>query len=688
MKSPFSNKRSACGIAATQVCTAMICMTMTMTMTAIAQTTSPPVDLTQASLDDLMNIQVTSVAKKGQSLSKVAGSIYVITQDDIRHSGMTSVPELLRMVPGVEVARLTANTWAISIRGFNYRYSGKVLVLIDGRSVYTSLFSGVYWDQQTMPLENIDRIEVIRGPGGTVWGANAMNGVINVITKSANDTKGGLVSVEAGSQISGQGLAQYGGTAGANGSYRVYGRYTMNQDSPSLPGNPAVDDAHSSQVGFRSDWNLTPRDKLTVQGDMLGASEGQTLTTLFSNRLPNYYTINDHVQLAAGNILGRWNHLFTNGSETTVQVYYDRYRRFDQGLNVQGTADFDFQYHFRVGERNDIVVGTGYRSTDQSFANGYLASFGTGHRRDNLFSGFVQDEVRLTKTVSLTMGSKFEHNSYTGYENEPSVQIAWSPTSRQTAWASVSRAIQQPYWLFADGQADAAAVAIPGLGPAIYHLTGNTNGEASRVIDFELGYRAELSKRMTVDTTVFTGDYNDLETLSPQTPYFTLNPAPAHLVLPNVFGNLGKAKTYGIEASAHWDVTKWWRISPGYTFLQMHVSQDVPGNSSNFAATPGDSPKHQAQLRSTMKLPHHVDWDTSVYYVGALASGIGTLPYGPVPSYTRLDVRFGRHLGEFAEISIAGQNLLGPRRIEFLDGFEVNPTETARAITLTITRHF
>src|ERR1700683_224641 len=238
--------------------------------------TKPPIDLTGSSLEDLMNIQVTSVSRKEQSLSKAAGSIYVITQDDIRHSGTTNVPDLLRMVPGVDVARINANTWAISIRGFNSRYAGKVLVLVDGRTVYTPLFSGVYWDQQTMPLENIERIEVIRGPGGTVWGANAMNGVINIISKSAKDTRGGLASAEVGSQDRAQGLAQYGGAAGANGSYRVYGHYTTNTDSPSLAGSPAVDDGHSSQMGFRSDWNLSSRDALTVQGDALCTSAGQT----------------------------------------------------------------------------------------------------------------------------------------------------------------------------------------------------------------------------------------------------------------------------------------------------------------------------------------------------------------------------------------------------------------------------
>src|SRR5580704_6953396 len=385
----------------------------------------PPVDLTGTSLEDLMNIQVTSVSKKEQSLSKAASSVYVITQDDIRHSGATNVPDLLRMVPGVDVARINANTWAISIRGFNSRYSGKVLVLVDGRTVYTPLFSGVYWDQQTMPLENIDRIEVILGPGGTVWGANAMNGVINIISKSSKDTHGGLVSVEAGSQDRAQALAQYGTSVEANGSYRVYGRYTMNEDSPSIASSPAVDDGHSSQMGFRSDWDSSPRDTLTAQGDLLGSSESDTITTLFLNQPRSYYTLNDQVRVAAGNILGRWNHVFSNGSATTLQIYYEGFRRFDQGLENQHTGDVDFQYHFHLGDRNDIVAGIGYRLTNQSFTDGYEVFLGTGHRRDNLFSTFIQDEVRLTNSVSLTMGGKLERNAYTGFEFEPSVQLTW-----------------------------------------------------------------------------------------------------------------------------------------------------------------------------------------------------------------------------------------------------------------------
>jgi iron complex outermembrane receptor protein len=651
-------------------------------MTGMAQT-APPVDLTGTSLEDLMNIQVTSVSKKEQSLSKAASSVYVITQDDIRHSGATNVPDLLRMVPGVDVARINATTWAISIRGFNSRYSGKVLVLVDGRTVYTPLFSGVYWDQQTMPLENIDRIEVIRGPGGTVWGANAMNGVINIISKNSKDTHGGLVSAEAGSQDRAQGLAQYGDSAGANGSYRVFGRYTMNEDSPSLPGTiPATDNAHSSQMGFRSDWDLSPRDTLTAQGDLLGSSESATITTLFLNQPPGYYTLSDQIRVAAGNVLGRWNHVFANGSETTLQVYYDSFRRFDQGLDVQDTGDVDFQYHFHLGARNDIVAGIGYRLTDQNFTEGYEVVLGTGHRRDNLFSTFIQDEVRLTNSVSLTAGVKLEDNAYTGFEFEPSVQLAWSPSSRQTVWASVSRAIQQPSWLYAAAQVDQAAVPVPGAGIAVYQISGDPDAKAPAVVNYELGYRTELSKRLTLDTTAFLGDYDRLQTLEPGTPFVAASPSPPHLVLPSVFENLTHGKTYGVEASAHWDLSKWWRISPGFSFLQTNLALDNGAVAGEIIAfTSSGSPKRQAQLRSNIKLPHHVEWDTSVYFVGSLAMG-------PVPAYTRVDTRVGWHIGEFVDIGITGQNLLTPRHIEFLDGLQVTPMETARAIVAKITWHF
>src|SRR5579871_5731438 len=286
---------------------------------AIAQ--QLPNDLTQASLEDLLNASVTSVSKKDQAWFKAGAAVFVITQDDIRRSGAVNVPDLLRMVPGVTVARIDANAWAISIRGFNMRYSDKVLVLVDGRSVYTPSFSGVYWDQLKVPLEDIERIEVIRGPGGTVWGANAMNGVINIITKTAKATQGGLLTASTGNEENAQGLIQYGGRIGTDSAYRVYGQYSNTGTSVAADGGEAADSWHSLRGGFRWDGDLTPSDSVTVQGDVLRNREGQTLTTVLSNQLPAIATFNDRISVDSGNILARWNHTFANGSDTSLQVY-------------------------------------------------------------------------------------------------------------------------------------------------------------------------------------------------------------------------------------------------------------------------------------------------------------------------------------------------------------------------------
>jgi iron complex outermembrane recepter protein len=638
-------------------------------------------DLRSLELEDLMKLKVTSVAKKEQNISQAGAAVFVITQEDIRRSGMTSIPELLRMAPGVEVARTNSNSWAITIRGFNSLFPNKVLVLIDGRTVFDPAFSGVFWDQESVPLEDIDRIEVIRGPGGTVWGANAVNGVINITTKSARDTAGSLISVGTGSKDSTQGLAQYGGLAGTKGGYRVFGKYFRVEKSMAGDGNLAAADGwRGSQAGFRSDWNLSHHDSLMVQGSYFGSSESQTITTLLQNKLPDSYTFNDRVQVGKENLLGRWNHTFSNGSEATVQLYVDHTRRFFTGLEKLTTGDFDFQYHFRAGSRNDIVAGAGYRVTDQSVTQGYSVIFGTGHRRDNLLTTFIQDEVKLTNSLALTIGSKLEHNAYTGLEYQPSVQLVFAPAERQTLWASASKAIQQPSWAFAEAQVDLAAFPIPG-GFAVYQLTGNPKVDATQLFSYEAGYRTGLSNKLTLDATVFSNDYRRVQTLEPETPFYTLTPAPAHLVLPSKWDDLARARTYGGEVSANLSLSSWWRISPALSVLRMKVSLDPSSRDTTLATTPGDSAKQRAQLRSTMNLPHHLEWDTSFYYVSALGTG-------PVPAYTRLDTRLGWRFGEKVEFSIAGQNLLSPRHIEFMDSYVVHPTQVERGVVGRVTWHF
>ena len=644
-------------------------------ITSPGQSSSPP-DLTQASLEDLMNIQVTSVSKKEQKLSKAGAAVYVITQEDIRRSGATNIPDLLRMAPGVHVAQINAHSWAISIRGFTQRFRDKVLVLIDGRSVYTPTTSSVNWDQQDVPLEDIERIEIIRGPGGAVWGANAVNGVINIITKSAKATEGGLMSAGAGSQETAQGLAQYGGKIGRKGAYRVFGNYSNTGNSPSPTAGSLVDGWHKSHGGFRFDWDLSPRDTMTVQGDLFRAREGQTTSTLFSNDLFRKAIIDDRIAVGAGDVLGRWNHTLSNGSDTSLQVYYDRYNRVERGSDeVRNTIDLDFQHHLTLGSRHDIVWGLGYRSTSDSITPGYAVRYEPDHRTDNLASTFVQDEIRLADSLWFTIGSKFEHNAYTGFEYEPSARLVWALTDRQAIWASASRAIRQPSRSDFHFVVDLATFPLDTGGIGVIELTGSSDRKAERLHDFEVGYRAQMSKQLSLDVATFSSFYHGLQTQEPGDPFFTRDPALPHLVIPKVFDDNAHAHNYGVEFFANWNVTRRWRISPGYTFLQMHVTGDPASQDPNAGSIANESPKHQFQIRSLLNLTRHLDWDSALSQVGHLTHGGN----GSTPGYTRLDTRLGWRIGESLEFSIAGQNLLSPGRAEYHDVYGVFHTLVARS---------
>jgi iron complex outermembrane receptor protein len=614
-------------------------------------------DLSQDSLEELMNIPVTSVSKKEQKLSKAGAAIFVITQEDIRRSGATNIPDLLRLAPGVDVARVDANRWAISIRGFNDEHANKVLVLIDGRSVYNPSFSGVFWDMVDVPLEDIERIEVIRGPGGTVWGANAVNGVINIITKSADATQGGLISAGTGSEDHAASMAQYGGQVGLNGYYRVFGQFSDIGNSVFPGGQQAADGWLAGHGGFRSDWTLSPRDTLTVQGDFLKTDESQTISTLFSNALPLTETFSDPIQATAGDILARWNHTLANGSQMSLQLYDDYSRRLDQGLvDSQNTVDLDFQDHLTWGRRNDVVWGIGARVIDSDVGIGYDLTIVPNRRFDQLYSVFLQDELKLTNSLSLTMGTKIEHNDFTSFEFEPSVQLMWTPTERQTVWVSGSRAIREPSPVDVGLQDDTASVPI-GSGFGIVRVLGDPNIKKVEALrDFEIGYRALASNRVSLDVTAFVGRYRNLQSLVALAPYGATQDGVAYLVLPYLLMNGPAATIYGAEFSANWNVTGRWRISPGYSYF--HI--DVDGDSSGLVTPLGTSPNHQFQIRSQLDLPRHFEWDNTLGYVSKLAAG-------NVPAYARVDSRLGWRVGEFVELSVVGQNLSTPRHAEFFD---------------------
>jgi iron complex outermembrane receptor protein len=641
---------------------------------------STPQALGDASLEDLMNVEVTSVSRKEEKLSKTAAAAYVISQEDIHRSGATNIPDVLRMAPGVDVAQIDANTWAISIRGFNDQYANLVLVLIDGRTVYTPISSGVYWDQLDVPLEDIDRIEITRGPGGTIWGANAVNGVINIITKNSGATQGADVSAGGGSQGKAQGLAQYGGKIGQIGTYRVFGDYANQGNLTRSDGiNPSADGWHMSHGGFRSDWKFSPSDSLTVQGDFIQTSEGGTIDAVFAKQLPLETTVNEVIASDSGNVLARWSHKLAGGSETSLQVYFDRYNRISGGAHeALDNLDVDFQDHLTLGARHDIVWGAGYRLTSDSESAGYAITYVPSSRTTNLFSTFLQDEIDLGRSVWFTLGSKVEHNAYTGFEFEPSAKLLWQPTPRQAVWISAARAIVQTSRIEANLVVDLSVFPIPGGVFGVAQAQGNPDSQAQQLYDFEAGYRAQVNKQFSFDIAAFSSSYRNIAGAVAGASYFTTDQGPPHVVLPLIFEYGANAQTYGAEAFGTWTATRRWKISPSISAIHLR------GNNTYLVEDEDNTPQIQTQIRSSLDLTSRLNWDIAWWHIGRLRDGGD----GAVPAYNRVDTRFSWRLGEFTEVSVVGQNLLTHLHAEFHNDFGLYRTLVERSVFGKIAWHF
>jgi iron complex outermembrane receptor protein len=637
-------------------------------------------DLTQVSIDSLMNIEVTSVSKKEQKLSRVAAAIFVISQEDIRRSGATNIPDLLRMVPGLNVAQINANTWAISARGFNSQFANKLLVLIDGRAVYTPLFAGVYWDTQDVPLEDIDRIEVIRGPGGPVWGANAVNGVINVITKKAAETRGALVTGGGGTQALEFGTVQYGGRIKEDTDYRIFAKYLNQNHFPDLNGQDAEDGWHLLHGGFRADTSWSKKDSLTIQGDLYNGSEGATIvhSILFP---PDNVNVERLATLSGGNILGRWSHIFSSRSDTTLQIYFDRYTRSGpESREVRNTVDFDFQHHLALGARHDLIWGAGFRVSADQTAGTIDQAFVPASRTGQLLNSFVQDQITLRPGhLFLYLGTKLEDSYFTGFDLEPGARVAWTPSNRHTFWAAVSNSTRTPSRH--DTDLNAAISALPG--PAEIVLLGNPWLKSEGVVVYELGYRAQPSDRLSIEATPFFSTYDDLESQELLPSFIAPNTSPPLLVLPKQFSNKLYGTTEGVELSANWKVTSRWTLSPGYSFLEMHIHTSAASTDTLTAAdAEGSNPGHQAQLRSHLEFHRNFAWDTNAYFVGKL-------PAQFVASYTRLDTQFTARLGEHLGFSLVGQSLLRDHRVEFNDVLaSVNSSQVKRSAYAKLTWQF
>jgi iron complex outermembrane recepter protein len=646
-------------------------------------------DLTALPIEELLKIEITSVSRKPQALSNAAAAVFLITQEDIRLSGATSIPEVLRMVPGLEVARIDASKWAVSSRGFNGRYANKLLVLIDGRTVYNPLFSGVLWDAQDTVLEDIDRIEVIRGPGAALWGANAVNGVINIITRSAKETVGGLATGGGGTVQRGFGEARYGAKLAEETYGRVYLKYFDRGRGLDESGHPANDGWNTVRAGFRLDSRPSPRDALTFQGDLYRDGNGQTLT--FPQLRPPYLrTFDNGGENSGANLLGRWQHTFSDTSQGQVQIYYDRAETDDAISRTEvDTLDIDLQQRFSLGKRHEVVAGMGYRYTRDHIRNSFAVSFAPREQTNHLFSAFLQDDITLVQDrLRFTVGSKFEVNSYTGFEVQPNARLLWTPDSSHSVWASVSRAVRTPSRGEETSRINATVVPPgsplnPSPLPVLVSFFGNDRFKSEELWAYEMGYRVQASSRLNVDVASFYNVYDQLRSVEPGSPGVEFSPIPPHYLVPLEARNLFKGHTYGVELAADWRACDRARLRLAYTYLQMNLQPKSGSNDTTTKAEEGKNPHHQVSLRVSLDLRKDLELNLWLRWIDRLPS------FG-ISQYTTLDARLAWKPVKNLEISLVGQNLFERRHMEFKPESFVSflPTEVERGVYGKVTWRF
>ena len=634
--------------------------------TGISRADSPqdgnesPGQLKRLSLEELGKLEVTTVSKEPEQVRKTPVAIFVLTQEDIRRSGATSIPEVLRLAPGVEVARIDSDHWSIAIRGLSGQFSKSLLVLVDGRSVYTPLFSGVYWDVQNLMLEDVERIEVIRGPGGTIWGANAVNGVINIITKSANDTQGALAEIGGGNVDETIAAARYGGPAGKDFNYRVYGTGFQRRDE-FHPDGDGFDHWRLGQMGFRADWKKSNQDTFTVQGDIYRGETGERVSiATFSPPAENQP--DDTAFVSGGNIVARWRHEALDGSDLQIQAYFDRTNFQDLELGeTRDTFDFDLVQHQRVHGNQELTWGLGARVSPSNFIQTSAGvSFLPHQQTDTIYSGFVQYEVPLVRDkLTLTAGSKLEDNNFSGFDYEPSARLLWTPTDNQSFWAAVTRAVRTPSRLDQD-VSFAIFIANTPTAPVFFEIAGNPNFAAERLLGYEAGYRRSFSSRAYVDFAAFYNVYHNLQSYGALSLLAAATPPPPHAVILVPYANGIEGNMVGAEIAPAWQIAKWWRVQGAYSFLHMGL-KDAPGYTDTgmlLESYLGSSPRHVANFQSRFDLPKRSELDLDYRYVSAL-------PAQAVSGYQTGDVRLGWHPGEHIEFSVVGENLLQPFHHEF-----------------------
>jgi len=597
----------------------------------MAQQKLAPAQLKKLSVEELMNIEVTLASRTPQKLTESASAIQVLTGEDIRRSGATNIPEALRLVPNVQVAQITASAWIISTRGFNTIFANKLLVMIDGRTVYTPLFGGVIWEQQNIVLEDVDRIEIVSGPGGSLWGANAVNGVINIVTKGAKNTQGLYVMASAGTFIKDMAAVRYGGKIGKKIFYRVYGQHFDRKQTTLSDGTGNTDAWGLTRGGFRMDFEATASDAFTLQGDVYDGARK---------------TAGGNSPLNGQNILGRWSHTISDKSDLSLQLYYDRYFREDipgTGSDKLKTIDIDFQHRFPLPYQS-FLWGVGYRFVkDEALFRTTNVGILPPEKNLNLFNGFLQDEITLHEQVKFTIGTKFTHFTYSGFELQPSARLAWNIQSKSTLWTAVSRAVRAPSRF--DVDYFLPTYSVPPTSPSV---AGGPNFISEKMTAYELGYRFQPNQRSSFSVATFYNVYHDL---------YSVEALPGTLTYQIQNGSEGES--WGAELSANYQVTDKWRLRGGYTYFDKDL-RAKPGHS----FTPdylGNDVKHRAVLQSILDLPFHLQLDIAARYLDKLPKTIATVA---VPSYFTFDTRIAYTFRQY-EIAVVGQNLWEEKHTEF-----------------------
>jgi iron complex outermembrane receptor protein len=643
-------------------------------------------DFTSFSLEDLMAVEVTTASKRAERASEAAAAVFVLTRDDISRSGAVTVADALRLVPGVNVAQINANSWAVTVRGFNSRFSNKLLVMIDGRSVYTPLFSGTLWDQQNIVLEDVERIEVVRGPGGALWGANAVNGVINIITRSSRDTKGVLAKAAGGDEYQAQAVLRVGGDIGQNGSYRVYGKFESFDQNETALDVEANDDWRDFRGGFRADFDLSARDTLMMTGEVSVIDAGETLDVPLLTA-PFLERRDADINRIGAHLLTQWTRDLGDGSELAVQGYID-YSDIEipQGEEKRLTLDLTAQHSFSAGDSHNLLWGLGFRNISDEITNSSFVAFADTERSMQIFSGFVQDTYAATDKFDIVLGAKFEHNDFTGFEFQPSARFVWRASDETTLWGAVSRAVRTPSRAEDDIRAIASVIppgvpGNPGPFPLALQFTGDRSIDSETLIAYELGARFRIAESVSFDVTGFFNKYGDLRGSRVGAPAFSPTPTP-NVVVALTVDELVDADTHGVEAVLDWQVSPNWRLQATYAYLG--VNGEVPAFPDILAGVPGSAdPKHTANLRSLLDISKRLKLDTAVRFVDDL-DGFA------IDSYVAVDARVAWRVNDNLELAVTGRNLTQDEQFEFGTdpSFSTAPTSVERSVFAAVTAKF